>query len=69
MKTRTGYAVKITRDDGTTFLASADRGLLPAVFSNLTYAVGFKRDISTHIEKARMKVVRVSYAYPEEMPA
>lgn len=68
MKTSTGYAVKITRDDGTTFLASSDRGLLPAVFSNRTYAVGFKRDLSTHIDNSRMKVVRVFYAYPEELP-
>ena len=69
MKTSTGYAVKIIRKDGSSFLAQGNDGTLPAVYTRRSNAVEFKRDLSTHIDKSRMKVVRVSYSYPEELPA
>ena len=60
---RKGYGVKITRRDGTSFLASAGAGILPAVYTlaQRKQAVVYKNELKENgIENA--KVVRVTFS-------
>lgn len=59
--TKTGYAVQLTRKDGTKFL-SCGTGMLPRVEHLRKYAVKLKRELKQHGFKAR--VVTVRYAEP-----
>jgi hypothetical protein len=63
MSERQGYGIKITRRDGTSFLASAGTGILPAVYTlaQRKHAVVFKNKLKENgIENA--KVVRVTFS-------
>ena len=53
---RRGLGVAITRKDGSTFLASAHPGLMPAVWtpSQRRFAVAHKRELIGHGFKARV---------------
>lgn len=59
-----GWAVQITRKDGSTFLASSGEGNQPAVWvkSNRRWAVKHKRSLQEHGFKCR--IVPVHYAEP-----
>lgn len=55
---RKGFAVAITRKDGSEFLAASGRGLLPAVCKQRNYAVSFKRELIADGFKCRVVPVR-----------
>lgn len=60
-----GWAIKITRDDGTFFMAGSGTGDVPAVWHkrNRKYAVKHKKELRKH--DLRAKVVPVLYNPPE----
>ena len=59
-----GFAVQITREDKTSFLAITGTGNVPAVFfkNNRKYAVEFKKALKA--ANLNAKVVKVSYSDP-----
>ncbi len=58
MKKRRGFSVAIKKKDGTEFLCCSDPGLLPAVFTQRTYAVKYKRRLMTEGFQCRVVPVR-----------
>lgn len=60
-----GWAIKITRDDGTSFLASGAEGNFPVVWAlrNRKYALKFKKELLAY--GMRSEIVKVSYTDPE----
>lgn len=67
LNTERGWAVRITREDKTSFLASSGEGILPAVWINSQrkLAVQHKKDLRGYGFNA--KVVPVVFARPEEI--
>jgi len=56
---RHGWAVQISRDDGSNFLALGAKGVLPVVFAGRTWAVAHKKELREH--NFRCRVVPVTF--------
>lgn len=65
---KTGWAVRITRADGSTFFSAPGQGVITPTFSkaNRKYAVQWRDALRR--EKFNARVVRVHYAHPVEIP-
>ena len=59
---RKGFAVQISRKDGTAFLAAAANGIQTPIWIHRKYAVAYKRELRAEGFKAR--VVKVLFANP-----
>ena len=66
LEMKQGWAIEITRDDGTTFLASTGVGDGPAVWCkrNRKYAVQHKKKLREEGRIKRCRVVSVYYFEP-----
>jgi hypothetical protein len=68
LPTLEGWAVQITRADGSWFFAAGKQGCLTPVWAvkSRKYAVEWATELKSHNFNAR--VVRVHYAHPVEIP-